>query len=341
MGTEDHRSAKDIFNDAPAWYDVKELSHEELNPNLVPPKRSMDNGLGIAPNVRRVGEIPDDSYRLSQQSCVRSFTERYLLFRLIGPALTVLSLIGGVLIYGLSTRSVVNVEVGECVTDSSEFSEAFGDRISDRPVVSPVRVFVVPCSESNFGEVIAVVDVAPTEENGTDSRYWDRVRTTCEQEAGPLGEDEELVLFIGQRHQREADDFRTLCVIPAERLPEWRERFPGTSCVTIQAGAGVEATWTEVPQCNLANGRFTPNSAYVLTSVQAGLTTRPVLGDAAWNGLVEECKVEIIGRIQNFSGDLSSMRFEILVPPADLWDQGERLVYCGLPAGQGFSLSGV
>lgn len=357
-GPEEHRSAKDQFEDIPDWYDEPELSEVEANPDFVPPKRELADGWGIAPNVSRVSEKPSDSYRLADKSIrlfgnnARDLTDKrtggggiytliflllrirqlYLLYVLVGVFL-------GLAFFVVQTDRIDAVEQGECITDTRELSAFSGERIRNRPFVYPNRVLVVPCDRPNFGEVVAIADVTSTEERGEDAQYWDSVRAACVEAAGPqlTAAADELVLVVNVAFRRAAGNNRTLCVLPqAQPEASWAERFPGNPCVEIQGGASGESTWSVIASCGASNGSFPANSAYQSASIEAEDIQRPSPDTDDWDHLVDECKAEIISRIHGFDGDLDAMTYEILVPPSDLWDQGERLVYCALPTGQGF-----
>ena len=220
MEEADDRSAKQIFDETPDWYEATELSDEDLDPNFIPPKQ---RGRGIPPDARRVRGQPDDTYRLQSLGTRhgRAFNLVFntTIFVWIRSFFIVLALFVGVYYYGFLTDKVTNVEQGECFT-AAEWSageRSLEPRISDRDIVSPVRVSVVPCDEPNFGEVLAVVAITPPDDVGPYSEHWDDVRAACARAASKpvANEGADLVLAIGQEYEREGGNHRTLCVAPS------------------------------------------------------------------------------------------------------------------------------
>ncbi len=138
-----HKSAGELFDDAPSWYEAPELSEDELNPDVVPPKhrRLGDTaGMGsLATPTRKIGMDPGRQTMLVWLG---------IFFVLGGGAL--LSLIFGIVgegISGADTTSPQDLRIDDCFI-------APGDPTA---VEAPDGVEVVPCIEDHNAQVVGVV----------------------------------------------------------------------------------------------------------------------------------------------------------------------------------------
>lgn len=187
---ENDKSAKDLFEEAPSWYDAPTLTEEETNPDYVPAKRERlgeSAGMGSLANGRKKGM---DAGRQATLIWV------FIIFFLGGGALLVLVL--GTVQNGVE-QGPQDFVVGACADDFP----------TDSPALRAARL--IECD--GFGEITAVVQAEPEQMPAIGEGFWVDFEAQCEDWAIMPGR--YVALAVAETEQEWADGNRTIICIDA------------------------------------------------------------------------------------------------------------------------------
>ncbi len=159
MEDENHRSAAELFDEAPSWYEAPTLTEEQLNPDIVPPQRQRNGETaGIAAGI---------SSRKRGMDAGRQMTLIWVaIFFVLGGG-TLLFLVIGVVGNGLAAGGQ-DFSVGDCVS-----LEPSGNSLG-------LSAGTAGCGRGELLEVIGTFEAVGVDQMPADGDpFWDGATQRC------------------------------------------------------------------------------------------------------------------------------------------------------------------